>query len=641
MTQRHSAVLRWLVTALAVAGAAAWFVPDIDGADVWWHIASGREFFAHGAVPRSDPLSFTASQPWVNHEWLWGVFAFSLYRIDPQVLAWGNFAVLSLIFWLGFECALAVQAGLFASTLALWLAAVNGHWFFDLRPHLFTILFAMLLLRTRQLPWAHWLWPPIIALWCNIHAGYVFGLGMIGLLALVSTLQLAAAEMLGVPALRAAFASQRARWFSVAVCMLAICANPWGYHLLEFPLSYAPGAGRSLYADQIVEWQAFGWQWDELRLMGVSWLGTFRGRYLLLVALLSPSLLRQARRDPYLVVLACVSILMALSARRFVALSSLLCTPLVACTLAAGGRWLRARVRLLQSTNAGLVVALSLAACLPPMWSRTRTLPQLFERWSSVDLYPQAATHYLASLGAPLHVLNFETWGGYVMIHAPRCRVFFDGRASTVYDEELYVDYLDLMNGRGSLPAQLAKYRPDAVLVPDLKIVDSLLGLSQPWKVVYADEVAALLLPPDSPWLSRPLPDPERVLAHEPQWLRHRAALAFEHGDGQRAIALLQQALGAAPLLLGAYTDLMTVFGQRDQPEAVALVASAALSSMPQRRAQVHAHWGRQYESRGQLPQALVHYRAALTGHPLSDESGLRARIERLERTVRGAAHVP
>jgi hypothetical protein len=37
-------------------------------------------------------------------------------------------------------------------------------------------------LLVRDAPAAPWLWPPLVALWANVHGGFVFGIGTIGLL---------------------------------------------------------------------------------------------------------------------------------------------------------------------------------------------------------------------------------------------------------------------------------------------------------------------------------------------------------------------------------------------------------------------------------------------------------------------------
>jgi hypothetical protein len=63
----------------AAAAAALLFVVTLqvhrlDDADTWWHLASGRLIAASGAVPASDPFSYTAEgAPWLNRQWLFEV----------------------------------------------------------------------------------------------------------------------------------------------------------------------------------------------------------------------------------------------------------------------------------------------------------------------------------------------------------------------------------------------------------------------------------------------------------------------------------------------------------------------------------------------------------------------------------------
>src|SRR4051794_13587759 len=52
-----------------------------DG-DVSWHIATGQWILDHGAIPRTDPFSFTwAGKAWVPIEWLAEVLYASAYRL--------------------------------------------------------------------------------------------------------------------------------------------------------------------------------------------------------------------------------------------------------------------------------------------------------------------------------------------------------------------------------------------------------------------------------------------------------------------------------------------------------------------------------------------------------------------------------
>ncbi len=631
-TADQSSVARWGLAVLAVVGASAWFVSSIDASDLWWHLAAGRAFLEQGAVPRHDPFSFTSTQPWVNHEWLWGVLAWAAYRIDPQVLAFGNFALLALTFAFVYASALYESERPLPSLLAVWLAASSAHWFFDLRPQVVTLFFVLVIVATRSWSRAPWLWPPLMAAWCNMHAGHVFGLGALGLLVLSYALYAKLAPD-SRPARTFVRWGPRAPYVALGLCVLALACNPWGGQLLDFALSYAPGSSRSLYANEIVEWQPFGWDATELRVLGPLWLGTFRGRYLLLLLLALPSVVQLARRDLYPVLLFALSVAMALLARRFVELSSLLCAPLCACTLA---RLAAPLARLLQRLSSRALRVwlppLAAACALPWLFHDVRLVPDLFARWTRPEMYPRAALAYLDALGTPVRVFNYELWGGYEQFHQPSTRVFFDGRASTVYSEELYRDYLQLLDGREPIAPLLAKYRLDAVLVPRTHLVDVLLALPAPWKIVYEDDSAIVLLPPDSPALTRALPAPDVLLRDQPQWLRRRAALAFRAGDATGAVAALRHALTQDPFFVPAYTDLMALVASHASMDAVAEIADTARDLLPHRAADFAFHLGVAYEAHGDRVHALAEYRRAVSGHPLASETGLIAVIDKLQK---------
>lgn len=632
VTSSPAPALRWAAALAAVVGASTWFVTNVDSADLWWHLASGRVFFERGSVPHVDPLSFTADQPWVNHEWLWGVAAFALYRIDPQLLAWGNFALLALAFYLAFDSAYHQSRAPVASVLATWLAAASAHWFFDLRPQLVTLLGAVVVLATRRLRLAPWLWPPLLLVWCNMHAGYLFGLGAVGLLVLSHALYARLAPG-SAPAELFASWGKKAPFVGLLLAIAVLAVNPWGGALLDFATSYAPGSGRTVYADEIVEWQPFGWDAAALRVLGpLGFLGTFRGRYLLVVALALPSCVKLLRRDAYPVMLFSVSFAMAMLARRFVELSSVLAAPLCACTLASAGRWLGARLSLDRRPLLRTLPAVGLACGLALIVVDARVLPDLFARWSRPDMHPRAAVRYLAALRTPVRVFNYEVWGGYLMFHAPHTRVFFDGRASTVYSEKVYRDYLQLMNGREPIAPLVREYRLDAVLVPRSHLVDVLLAAPLSWKIAYEDDSALLLLPPDSPCWARPLPKPEEVLAKEPSWLRRQAALALRAGKGELAVATLQRALVQDPFFVPAYTDLMALLAASAPMPMVEAVADGARALLPHRATDFALHLGMAYERRGDIPSAVRAYRKAISGGPLVSEQSLLSGVERLSR---------
>ena len=50
-------------------------------ADLWGHLAFGRDIVSSSQPIQTDRYSFTADQPWINHEWLSEVLFFAVYRI--------------------------------------------------------------------------------------------------------------------------------------------------------------------------------------------------------------------------------------------------------------------------------------------------------------------------------------------------------------------------------------------------------------------------------------------------------------------------------------------------------------------------------------------------------------------------------
>jgi hypothetical protein len=159
----------------------------------------------------------------MHHEWLWGVGYAALYGLAPQLVAWANLALLVAILALGYAIALRHAGSRLAAGAALWAGAATAHWFFDIRPHEVTLAFVALVILTRERPGAPWLWPPLMVLWANLHGGFVFGFGAIGLFALVETLRRShSAGRLVI---------DRLLWLCVAATGLAFLCNPWGWRI--------------------------------------------------------------------------------------------------------------------------------------------------------------------------------------------------------------------------------------------------------------------------------------------------------------------------------------------------------------------------------------------------------------------------
>jgi tetratricopeptide (TPR) repeat protein len=607
------------LAALAAAlGAAAWFHPAVAGSDLWWHLASGRRIWATVSVPTTDPFSFTfAGQPWMNHEWLWDVIYWGAYRIEPQAVAWLNLGVLLIVFGGVFALARRESGSLLAAGAVTWMAAACAHWFLDIRPHLFTLLLVGVVLQTRDWKHAPWLWPPLMAIWANLHAGFAFGFGTIGLLVLTRTLELSwPTRRLVIP---------RREWFCLGLAFLALLATPWGYHVWEYPAAYLDSESPFR---QIIEWRPPDFELNPR---------FFQGRFWIFAALTALGLPLAARRSPFLAALALVTFAMAATSRRFIPLFAVTAAPTAARALAWGLQGLRARVPQLQHPAVGLgctAVALALAGLL---WLDVRIYPRLLERWTQSDLYPRAAVRYLNALGPPRRLLNYYNWGGYLMLHAPEVRLYIDGRANTLYDDRIYLEYLALLRAGPGIAPRLAPYQFDAAILPSGALVQALQRLPDPWRVLFAGPSGVILAPPTSPLLRQPLPDVHEVLGDDPALDMLRAQSVLLRDDRARALDYLEASLAAEPLNLHAYGILARIHALSGNIEGIEESIERGLREMPRRREELHRLEARAYLQADRPDLALATFERAVPSGPFRLRRSTESQIERLRAQLEAA----
>jgi len=470
--------------------------------DTGWHIRTGEWILAHHAVPYRDLFSFSKPDSvWFAWEWLADVIFAALNSIGGLATV-SLFAVLliAVIFTLVFRLARRKSNPVLAvAVTVLVVAASSIHWL--ARPHLFTLLFAVVFLngldrvkegRTRiaGIPWLALL-PVLTVLWTNLHGGFLVGVLMISAFGAAELLQILLGPQREGRA--AGFARAGKYFLSALACLAASLLNPYTYHLHVHVWQYL----RDPYqAEHIMEFLSVSFHhpiaiFFETMLAGGVLAGAWyarRGSYTepLLLLLWAHAALLAARHIPIFMIVAAPMVAAAADA----GLRRLPAAPVAAWLQQLAARFNRliretsetdaiARWHLASLAGVALVAAL-LYAPHPPKRFRAEFDPKRYpaDAVSALGRYPAA------------RVFTFDQWGDYLIYRLyPRSRVFVDGR-SDFYGDAFETKLLDVLNVNYGWDQTLSRFGVDTVLMPPNSPLTGALKESSRWRVVYDDGVA-------------------------------------------------------------------------------------------------------------------------------------------------------
>lgn len=652
--QQIDSFTRKLAPVVIFAAVTAWFFRTfIMCSDLFWHLAAGRDIWERGHVPQTDPFSYTfGGRHWANHEWLWDAIYWKVYEIGPDAVAWLTIGLIVFVFTAAYLRASWMTGSIFGAGLAVWLAAAACHWFLDVRPHVITLVMVSVLLLTFDRKWALFLWPPLIILWTNLHAGFVFGIGMVGLFVLVRTLEESwEAGRLEIP---------WPQWASVALCLVAWLVNPYGWRIAEFQLDYF--LHDSLYKD-LVEWRPPEFLWDPRYYEGQFWwfaLLAFTGMALcgdvllalgavglagvikgggtegplwMLTMLFVLAVLMRKQKYRYLVALACVAFILATTSRRFIPLFAVISVPFAAISLASARDYLASLWSGLKSPWAGATATFLAAVVAVSMWSGVSFKGGLLRQWGMGDVYPEEAVRYLAAIGPPERLLNYYNFGGLIMLNAPGAKLFIDGRANTLYDERIYTDYLDFMSGKVT-PARLQRYAADAAFLPKGEFANAIKRLVPAWKVIYSDTGSEIIAPPDSPYFTKTLPDKNDVLGDGVEVLIEQAITAVDQDNFPEGERLLWEAIERNPNSMRTYGLLVRLYAMRKEYDKLDAAVARALRDNPRQGNNIYRQQGGAYREAGEFERSLEAFENSRLRGPFSNREQEKLIIDRLKSEV-------
>jgi len=227
--------------------------------DLWWHLALGAAYADQGPWLDGDPLLFTAAGAPTPSSWLADLGLFAWLQASGfnglRLLHVGLVASIGVLVWSSVRrLGGSVRAASLVSTAVLLCSSYR---LFQLRPHLLSIVMALLLYRLlleADRPPRVWQIlgaSLLLCVWANLHAGFVLG----PILIAVSLLSLWLAGPLRLPEARARDRA-RARGLLAALVLggAATLLNPTGWEAHLVSLS---GAGEMAGQGSVIdEWRA-------------------------------------------------------------------------------------------------------------------------------------------------------------------------------------------------------------------------------------------------------------------------------------------------------------------------------------------------------------------------------------------------
>ena len=456
---------------------------DLADVDLWRHLKFGADMLANGGPIARDPYAYSIPhQPWISHEWLsevifaWIFARFGVIGLKALRLFCSAITIASL------AAAVAETSAPIGIQLAVMVFAsiglIPGMQF---RPQIFSyaMLSAVVWMLTRdnyRRRSSLWFAIPMLALWANLHGGFVIGLATLGIYALAAGVDdLASGHGIGRGAYLAAI---------VIAAALATLLTPYGIGAWRSALHTI---SRPPMLSHVSEWQslfagmAAVWHLPGLAVIFDASLVLMFGGFVLSVVL--------APRGSDLPLVAVGALMLAATAAalRNIPLGIIGCAAPLArhCAVLLSARRSthpQRHASIATQTVIGLI-ALALAV----------KMGVLSRKLETDRSYPTGALAYMAQHGLHGNILCDYEWAGYVLYHcAPGSRVFIDGRYEMIYPERIAEDFMTFYDARAGASRVLASYPHDYVLIvpdaPARKVLDA----SKGWKPIYSDSASAL-----------------------------------------------------------------------------------------------------------------------------------------------------
>ena len=459
--------------------------------DLWGHVRFGQDVLAQRRLIFYDQYSYSApGHLWLNHEWLTEVLMGAIYNafgtVGLNLMKFACSAATIIFLALAMEETESPARVQFAILIA---ASVPLATHLQFRPQIFTfaLMSSLLAILSRYNYRGRapvWLAIPILAVWANLHGGFIMGLAALGTFTAVVFAQ----DLVLGRGMR------RAMWLLAitAASTIATLATPYGVgtwqaviHALQNPHT------RTAIVDWLSLPDSLLLHWRQGRVAGVA------GKILALAmfAALGVTFIQTPRGGD----IALISIAALMIAAAFLAVRNLPLAVIATVTPLA-----RHTALVLEARRERLGLPMAHAKDRSPTINQLMVAVAAFElliltglfskKMAASDPYPAGAISYMKEHHLSGNILADFQWGEYVIWHMPPAsKVFIDGRYDTVYPPKVIDDYLPFTHGEVVGKEILVNYPHDFVLVGQKNDPAYKLVIAQPgWKQIYRDDSCVL-----------------------------------------------------------------------------------------------------------------------------------------------------
>lgn len=454
-----------------------------DG-DLGRHLTIGNFILSSHTIPTQDLFSHTLhGRALTPHEWLAQVILALPHK-------WAGLSgvvilvslVIAITWWLAFRQSLALSRRPLVSlgTSILSLAAASLH--FLARPHVFTLLFLViwmgLLDKWHRDPSSPF-WKPLLLMliWVNTHGAFIAGFACF-LAYWTEALWNFLRHRTESPIIRNQFI--KLSLLGIALFVVSLI-NPAGLRLWETSLGFVTNRYLVSHTQEYLPPDFHSpatWPFLIMLLLSLGLSMTQKGPFPLSKSLLAVGWTA-----------------MALTSARNIPLYALVMTPILSELLAktlSNSPWdsieehfraIQAQIRFPIWASAGSLLLIVMLLSNPTFKQRNQFDPSVF---------PVQATEWILTEPLQGNMMNYFTWGGYLLYRLwPDYQVFIDGQTD-FYGEELTRIYESVLTLDNGWDAWLKHYQVQWVIFPGNSDLIRALQHHPDWKCPYHDETAVI-----------------------------------------------------------------------------------------------------------------------------------------------------